>query len=142
MKKVSLAFGLTVFLLQPIFVSAEETCVELNAPVTSVADFDGNGIVNGQDIAMLAKAMRKNKGGSSYVPMFDRNADGEVDNIDLFKATRDMKKKSTAEDQKLATISLKVIEGTYTCTKANRKPVIQEPAPLPLSPLNGPAPSV
>ncbi|MDH5600593.1 MAG: hypothetical protein OEY78_04730, partial [Gammaproteobacteria bacterium] len=125
MKKVPLTFALTVFLLQPVFVSAEETCVELNAPVTSVADFDGNGVVNGKDIAILAKQLRKNKRIERrnraiersnsrhsrhhrgfkhsksrhsrepqevvYVPMFDRNADGEIDNIDLFKATRDMR---------------------------------------------------
>ena len=145
MKKVSLTFTLTLFLLQPIFVSAEETCVELNAPVTSVADFDANGIVNGKDIAILAKKTRKNKriswrnraieksnhrGFKSsnsrhsrepqeivYSPIFDRNADGEIDIIDLFKATRDMGKSSTQEDQKLATISNEILAGTYSCVE-------------------------
>lgn len=151
MKKVSLTFALAVFLLQPIFVSAEETCVELNAPVTSVTDFDANGIVNGRDIAILAKTIRKNKRISRgnraieksnhrsrhhrgfksrnsrhsrkpqeivYSPIFDRNADGDVDIIDLFMATRDMGKSSTQEDQKLATISNEILAGTYSCVEA------------------------
>ena len=171
MKKVSLTLALTVFLLQPMFVSAEETCVELNAPVISVADFDANGVVNRRDIAILAKVVRKNKRierrnraikrhnsrrsrhhrGEErsnsrrlkepkqlvYSPMFDRNADGDIDIIDLFKATRDMKKQSTEEDQKLAAISNEIIAGTYSCVEAAAEPevVIQaepivEPAPV------------
>ena len=61
MKKVSLTFALTIFLLQPMFVSAEETCVELTAPGPLVADFDANGVVNRRDMAIFEKVIRKNK---------------------------------------------------------------------------------
>lgn len=161
MKKVSLTIALTVFFMQPIFVSAEETCVELNAPVTSVADFDGNGVVNRRDIATLSKVIRKNKRIEKrnrkierynsrqtrnhkgmektnsrrlkepreliYSAMFDRNADGEIDYIDLFKATRDLKKQSTEEDKKLAAISKQVLEGTYSCVEEVETVEVVEP---------------
>lgn len=52
-----------------------------------------------------------------YSPLFDRNADGEVNYVDLFKATRDMGKRSTQEDQELATISNEIIAETYTCVE-------------------------
>lgn len=165
MKKISLTIALTVFLMQPIFVSAEEACVELNAPVTSVADFDGNGVVNRRDIATLSKVIRKNKRIERrnhkierynsrrtkhhrgvertnsrrlketrdliYAAMFDRNADGEIDIIDLFKATRDIKKQSTEEDQKLAAISKQVLEGTYSCVEENETVEVVEAVTAP-----------
>lgn len=151
MKKVSLTLALTVFLLQPIFVSAEETCEEFTASfpsVTEVADLDANGVVNGRDIAILAKTIRKNKRISRgngaieksnhrsrhhrgeersnsrrlkepqqivYSLLLDRNSDGEINYIDMFKATRDMGKTSTPEDQELATNYNEFLAGNYVC---------------------------
>lgn len=142
MKKVSLTFTLAIFLLQPLFVSAEETCEEFTAPVISVADFDANGIVNRKDIRMLRKYMHhvrihkrleklRNRGSEransrrfrrhldheapAYSPMFDRNADGEIDIIDMFMTTRDRRKNSTQADQKLVTDYNNYLEGSYTC---------------------------
>lgn len=143
MTKIPHILALTFLFFNPLFVSAYDvvSCDDLTAPVTSVADFDANGVVNGKDIRMLAKYVRKNGKSAShrnknrshshrsrhnrnyktfYSPLFDRNADGELDNIDLFLATRDMGKTSNQTDQKLATISNEIITGTNTC--------IEEPA--------------
>ena len=139
----TLLVALTVFGLNPSFLSAAEisACVELIAPVTLVADFNADGRVNGRDIKLLSRYVRNNRKAERqnrraerqnrrfsshrsrhnrtyetfYSPLFDRNADGEVNYIDLFKATRDMGKRSTPEDQELATISNEIIDGTYTC---------------------------
>lgn len=170
MKKFAFIFTLMTIYTSSVY--AEETCVELNAPVISVADFDASGTVTGKDIAILAKTIRKNKHASRhnrrgeksnhrsrhhrdsddhksrhhrrsheqhetvYSAMFDRNADGVVDVIDLFKATRDMNKSSTAEDQNLARISNEVLEGTYSCVE----PVAAEPV-VPVEPVAPTAPT-
>ena len=116
MKKISCTLALTVLILNPLFVSANEksSCVKATtAPVTSLADLDANGTVNGKDIALLSKNIGKKKG--TYSPLYDRNADGVLDNIDVFLATRDMGKSSTKTDQELATISNAILAGTYMC---------------------------
>ena len=151
--KTSRYLPLVILLILPIFVSAQEgaTCDEFTAPFTSVADFDGNGVVNRRDIAMLAKVIRKNKRierrnrtierynsrrsrhhrGEErsnsrrlkelkqivYSPLFDRNGDGDVDIIDMFKATRDMGKSSSQTDQKLVTAYNDFMKGTYSCAE-------------------------
>jgi len=93
--KISRIIALTILLLPPLFVSAEGT-----TPCLSVADFDGDGIVTSKDIALLSKLyMRKGKNKTSYDPLFDRDSNGVVDNIDLFLATREMAKNSTPADQ-------------------------------------------
>jgi len=118
MMKIPYTLAFTVLFLNPLFVSANETssCAKATtAPVTSVADLDANGIVNGKDIALLSKNIGKKKG--IYSPLFDRNADGKLDNIDVFLATRDMNKNSTKADQELATISNAILAGSYTCVE-------------------------
>lgn len=168
MKKVSLTFALTVFLMQPMFVSAEETCVEITAPVTSVADFNADGIVNRRDMRMLTKYIQharlhrrleklQSKGSGrvnsryfrkhldhnvAFNPMFDRNADGEINQRDVMLVARDMRKHSTEEDQKLATINNAILDGTYTCEAVQEEPVIAPTSPAGLGLSTGPAPSV
>lgn len=118
MMKISRFLAFALLILQPLFVSADEaaTCVEkLTAPVIPVADFDANGIVNGKDIAMLAKYMKKNRNELAYSPLFDRNGDGEIDNIDMHSAARDMGRTSTPAQQRLANINNEVLAGTYSC---------------------------
>ena len=50
----------TLLILNPLIsANAAISCDDnLSAPVALVADFDANGIVNGKDIAILAKNMR------------------------------------------------------------------------------------
>ena len=151
--KISRILAFTILAFHPLFVYAgePEICVEIEALVPSVADFDANGIVNRKDIAMLRKVIRKNKrierrnrriekynsrrsrqhrGEEKsnsrrlkelqqivYAPMFDRNADGEIDYIDMFKATLTMGKESTPADQELVTINKEILAGTYSCVE-------------------------
>lgn len=76
------------------------TCGQTVAhPLTSVADFDANGIVNGKDIATLAKNIGN---GKAYYALYDRNADGVLDDKDVELASKDMNKASSAVDQELA----------------------------------------
>lgn len=117
MTKITHLLTIAALILSPSLVSANVSCDDLEAPITSVADFDGNGTVNGKDIAMLAKSMKKKN--STYSALFDRNEDGELDNIDVFLATRDMGKTSTADDQELVTAYNGVLQGTYTCSSAS-----------------------
>lgn len=140
----------TILLSNPMIASADDgaSCPELASPVTSVADFDGNGVVNGKDIAILAKHLRKSRSHRGkkrgfrsrdraskrrnhehashevvYSAMYDRNSDGKVNYIDMFKSTRDMNKESTARDQELATISNAIMAGaSYICD-------VQQPEP-------------
>lgn len=163
--KISRILAFAIVACHPLFVSAGETdiCVEITAPVTSVADFDANGIVDSKDIAILAKHISMQKRASKYnraiersnsrdnhghdrsnsrlsqrqlkqdviySPLFDRNADGEIDGIDLFMATRDMGQASTEEDRKLATISNKILAGTYSCIEPESAPAVEEPAAI------------
>ena len=155
MKKISLTLALTVFLLQPILVSAEETCVELNAPVTDVADFDANGVVNRKDIRILTKYIRhlrihkrlaslQNRGSKRvnskyfrkhlnhevpFSPLYDRNNDGKINHRDVREVARDMGERSTEEDQKLATINNEILAGTYTCVEESA-PIVEQSAPI------------
>lgn len=154
MKKVSLTFALTVLLLQPIFVSAEETCVELTAPGPLVADFDGNGVVNRRDIRTIMKYVRhlrihkrlaslQNRGSRRvnsryfrrhlnhevpYSHMYDRDGNGKINYRDVRMAARDMRENSTEEDQKLATIHNEILAGTYSCVPETV--TVYEPAPV------------
>lgn len=74
------------------------SCGDPARPLLSVADFDGNGRVDGRDIAQLARAI----GGRQYYAFYDRNADGVLDQLDLRAATRDIHRESTAFDRELA----------------------------------------
>ena len=73
-------------------------------PLTAVADVDANGVVNAKDIAMLAKHIGNNK---DYYALYDRNADGKLDDEDVTLATRDMKKKSSVSDQQITAMYLR-----------------------------------
>jgi len=107
----------TTLILNPLLASANES----ECPNIVVADVDGNGIVNGKDISLIAKNIgNKGKKGKTYYQSHDRDNNGVIDNIDVFKATRDMGKTSTDGDQEIAKA---IIANTYTC---ETKPTLVE----------------
>lgn len=115
----SLAIAVTL-VLTPLTASAAKGtfCNGVKAPLTEVADFDGNGIVNSKDIAMLAKNVGK-KG--VYSPVFDRNGDGVLNGIDVHNSTRTMGQTSSTKDQSIATAE-------DPCAAAAPAPVVAAPA--------------
>lgn len=104
MKKASRILAFALLILNPLASAnaAVVYCDELSVlPIGSVADFNTDGIVNGKDIAMLAKYMRKIN--SSYSAVLDRDGNGVIDHSDMFLATRDMGLPSLTRDQELIT---------------------------------------
>ena len=102
MIKASRILAFALLILNPLAsANADVSCDDLSAPVGLVADFDTNGIVNGKDIAMLAKNMGKKN--SSYSAVQDRDGNGVIDTSDMFLATRDMGTPSSTRDQELIT---------------------------------------
>jgi len=69
-------------------------------PLLTVADFDGNGIVDGSDIQLLTA--RVNSG--EYTAIFDRNADGVLDEQDIVAAAQENESVSTAFDRELVAV--------------------------------------
>lgn len=72
-------------------------CGDPAAPLLSVADFDGSGLVDGSDIVQLAKTVA----GGQYYAFYDRNADGVLDPNDIKLAAGDINKTSTNFDAEL-----------------------------------------
>lgn len=116
--KISYSIALTALLLSPLSNSAmaatEISCSGVAAPVISKADVDGNGVVNGKDIALFAKYMGK-KSNRLYSPIFDRvEPYGVIDIADKFSATRDMGQTTTPEEQALAKSCKEVADTVFT----------------------------
>lgn len=97
----------TLLMLNSLFVTAS-TCIDPAAPVTSVADFDSSGKVDGKDIALFNR-VKKN---GIYSPLYDRDGNGVLDNTDRFLASRDISLHSDPEDQALAITSNEILAGT------------------------------
>lgn len=66
-------------------------------PLLSVADFDGDGVVDRHDLAGLARVIHEGR----YYAIYDRNADNKLDLRDLAAAARDLRKRSTVLDREL-----------------------------------------
>ncbi len=118
---------IVVFLLcDPLFAMESSICGQTPAqPLTTVADFDANGIVNGKDIATLAKHIGSNK---KYYALYDRNADGVLDNKDIYLASRDINKASTEIDLEIATMynrfkALQTVRGDEVLTSLGYSPI-------------------
>lgn len=79
-------------------VAHNSVCGDTGHTILSVADFNGDGTVTGKDISLLARNVAK----ESYYALYDRNADGVLDNLDVTSATSDMGSTSTQTDQELA----------------------------------------
>lgn len=52
-------------------------------PLLSVADFNGDGAVNGSDIKDITSRDRSSQGDEKYHPLYDLNADGKIDRQDI-----------------------------------------------------------
>lgn len=74
-------------------------CGDQPRPLLSVADFNGDGIVTGADLKALTVHSKKRSG---YYALYDRNADGILNQLDVRMAAADMGKRSSQLDQKLA----------------------------------------
>ena len=93
--------SVTLLVSSPLFAMGSAECGDTPLPLTTVADIDANGIVNGKDIAVLANHIGKNK---DYYALYDRNADGVLDSKDIKLASKDMKKNSSDADMIIATM--------------------------------------
>lgn len=112
---ITTTIALTLLASSPLMAMESVTCGQTAQPLTSVADFDANGVVDRKDIRTLAKHIGKKK---PYYALYDVNADGKLDRKDLRQAIGDTRKTSTKADQELATFynrfkSLQTVRG-YT----------------------------
>ena len=75
-------------------------CMGSAPAILSVADFDGNGIVNDDDITIIKRARKK----KSYYAFYDINADGKFNKQDIRHAQSDLGKSSTTLDRQKAVL--------------------------------------
>ena len=73
-------------------------CQGAAQPILSVADFDGSGVVDENDIVLLEKAERR----GSYYAFYDINVDGKLDDEDIKRAKTDLGMPSVVSDRLLA----------------------------------------
>jgi hypothetical protein len=69
-------------------------------PILSVADFDGDGTVDTDDVTLISHQV----GGDEYIAFFDRNADGQLDGRDVSDTARNRGAASTPLDRQLAAL--------------------------------------
>ena len=94
--------SVTILISNPLLAMESSECRHATAlPLTTVADFDANGIVNGNDIAALANHIGKNK---DYYALYDLNADGVLDSKDITLASKDLNKASSDADRDIASM--------------------------------------
>ena len=94
--------SVTLLISNPLLAMESSECGHATAlPLTTVADFDANGVVNGKDIAVLANHIGKNK---DYYALYDRNADGVLDSKDINLASKDVNKTSSDADRDIASM--------------------------------------
>ena len=95
------AFAFALFTFTPLLVFANEgvSCGTTPLPLLTVADFNGDGIVNGQDINKAAKNISYKK---PYYALYDRDANGILDYEDLVTSKTEINSDSTLLDQDLA----------------------------------------
>lgn len=109
--RVLLLFVVFMFgVIGSIELSLAASCGDRAQPLLTVADFDGNGIVDMADVGLLNNAVRDGK----YLAIFDRNVDGRLDNSDFGLTANDLGKSSTRLDRELATLvqSVAGLQGT------------------------------
>lgn len=75
-------------------------CREHASPILSVADYNGDGMVTGSDVAELARAVNAGQ----YYAFYDRDADGKLSGHDVKEAAHDIGKESRALDQELVAL--------------------------------------
>lgn len=91
--KRALAAALTALLVAPSAWASGEA-----EPILSVADFNGSGRVNWEDVLQIESALLQGK----YYAYYDRNADDVFDRADVNATWGDYGKYSTVVDQELA----------------------------------------
>ena len=82
-------------------------------PILETADFDGNGIVNQNDIVLLKKAKKR----EIYYAFYDINADGKINRQDIRQAQSDLGKSSSSLDQQKAILFHQVSQFQLTDSK-------------------------
>lgn len=97
-KVLLLLLATTVLPVSSVLADDHAGCGDPATPLLAVADFNGDGAVNGKDIALLAREI----GSGAYLALYDRNADGRLDNADVVLASADIGKTSGDTDQRLA----------------------------------------
>ena len=81
-------------------VFANASCGDPAQALLSVADFNGNGIVDATDIATLGRHVGK----KSYYGLYDLDADGDLTGADVNLAAQSLGQASSPTDQEIATI--------------------------------------
>lgn len=76
-------------------------CGDPAPPLLSVADFNADGIVNGEDISKIGQAVS-----GPYLSLYDRNGDHVLDQLDVVISAQEMGSYSTPADQLLAQVWL------------------------------------
>lgn len=94
-----IAMAITTTVAQQAIAHADAECGDPRHPLLSVADFNADGKVTGEDISMIVRKKQNNR----YYAMYDVNADGIFDEHDVKKAIDQIGAASTALDQWLAT---------------------------------------
>jgi hypothetical protein len=67
-------------------------------PILTVADFDGSGVVDQNDMVLIKKARKR----ENYYAFYDVNVDGKLDKDDIRRAEMDIGLQSTPSDRVLA----------------------------------------
>ncbi len=127
----------TTLLLFAISISAPLAASEMHSascgdpanPLLSVADFDASGTVTGKDVSLLAKHIGNH---GTYYALYDRNADGKLDDEDVKLAGWDVDKTSSQFDREIASFynrfkDLQTVRGYDELTAMEYFPI---PVPL------------
>lgn len=96
-----------------------ESCMDGAEPITSVSDFNADGVVDNMDVSIITSVIDS----GIYYTIYDRNVDGAVDQLDLDKVNSELGNSSTALDQEVAALfdSVKHLQLTKTKSELNQK---------------------
>ena len=81
-----------------------KACMDGAKPIINVADYDGNGVVDEADVTDIESVIQEN----IYYTLYDRNVDGQIDQLDLELTKSDLVKTSTDLDQDITSLFHKV----------------------------------
>jgi len=84
----------------------------LRAEFRKLGDVNGDGVIDGRDITLIARAMGSRPGDSNWNPACDLNGDGVVDSTDLAIAEAHFE---LTFDQWLKTMGLPISHSCPTC---------------------------
>ena len=114
--KISYSIALTALLLGPLSNTAiagvSISCSGVAAPVISKADLNGDGVVDGKDVALISKHIAKKN--SLYSPLYDRDYDGVIDTSDKLMVKFDRGLTTEPEEQALAKSCKEIEANVFT----------------------------